>query len=134
MKYITLTLSIVISSFLGACASITSSTNQPVTVTAVCEGKSVKGATCTLSNSKGQFIVSTPGTVVVRKAWADMNILCEKGDSIGNTVYKSSSTANTWGNILIGGGIGAIVDAGTGAGYSYPTSMNVLMAPPCDTE
>ena len=114
------------------CASITSDTSQPLTVTAICDGKSVRNATCTLSNSKGQFIVSTPGTVMVRKAWADMNIICEKGDSFGTGSFESSSNANTWGNILVGGGIGAIVDANTGAGYNYPTNMVVRMNPPCE--
>lgn len=116
----------------SACASITSDTSQPVTITAICDGKGVKDATCTLSNSKGSFIVSTPGTVTIRKAWGDVNILCEKGESVGSATFKSSSNANTWGNVLLGGGIGAVVDAGTGAGYNYPTVMNVKMNPPCE--
>ena len=33
-----------------------------------------------------------------------------------------------FGNIFIGGGIGAIVDHGTGAGYEYPAFIQVQMA------
>jgi hypothetical protein len=40
---------------------------------------------------------------------------------------KSSAEGSTFGNIIIGGGIGALVDAGTGNGYSYPDAFTVDM-------
>lgn len=35
----------------------------------------------------------------------------------------------TFGNIVLGGGIGAIVDASTGANYEYPGDITLALAP-----
>jgi hypothetical protein len=39
------------------------------------------------------------------------------------------SALPTFGNILLGGGIGAIVDASTGANYEYPGEITLALAP-----
>jgi hypothetical protein len=117
---------------LSGCASITGSKNQPITVTAVCENAMVQGASCTITNEKGVSYISTPGTVMVQKSTSDLTISCTKATAIANPiVVKSSSNASIWGNILLGGPIGAAVDAGTGAGFDYPPSANVIFNPPC---
>jgi hypothetical protein len=115
------------------CASITGSKNQPITVTAVCENAMVQGASCTITNEKGVSYTSTPGTVMVQKSTSDMTVSCTKAAATANpVVVKSSSNASIWGNILLGGPIGAAVDAGTGAGFDYPPAVNVIFNPPCD--
>ncbi len=114
------------------CASITGSKNQPITITAVCENAMVQGASCTFTNEKGVSYVSTPGTVMVNKSTSDMTISCTKNTLLANPiVVKSSSNANIWGNLILGGPIGAAIDAGTGAGFDYPPSVNVIFNPPC---
>ena len=35
----------------------------------------------------------------------------------------------TFGNLLLGGGVGFIVDAASGANYSYPSEVKLDMAP-----
>lgn len=116
---------------LTGCATITSDKTQPLTVQTICNGSSVENATCQLTNSKGVFIVQTPGTVSVHKAYGDMAIDCKKGDARGAITVQSSSTTNTWGNVIAGGVIGAVVDAKTGAGYEYSNSIVVPLQGTC---
>ena len=110
------------------CASITGSRNQPISVTTTHEGKPITGAYCTLVNDKGTFYVNTPGTVTVLKAYGDMSATCKKEEShTGVSVFQSASEGAVWGNIIAGGLIGYAVDAGTGAGFSYPPTLNIEM-------
>jgi len=118
---------------LVGCASVTGTSLQPVSVTAVCEGtKVVKEAGCTVMNDKGQWFVSTPGSTMIQKSYGDLSVACKKGSSSGVLVVKSSSNSNVWGNILAGGIIGYAVDANTGAGFNYPNMITVFMSPPCN--
>ena len=117
---------------LTGCASITGSKTQPVSVTAICEAEQIQGASCTVTNDKGVSYVSTPGTVMVNKSAADLSVTCMKEKITSNpAVVKSSSNVNIWGNILLGGPIGAAIDAGTGAGFDYPPTVNVAFNSPC---
>jgi hypothetical protein len=120
--------------FTGGCASITGSKHQPVSVTAVCEAEIVNGATCTLANDKGQWFASTPGTTMIQKSGGDLAVTCKKHDSTGVGTFVSKSNNGIWGNLLLGGPIGAAIDAGSGAGYDYPPSMTVVMNPPCPSK
>jgi len=133
VKNISLLLMILFLGMISGCASITGSKTQPLSVTAVCEGKMVQAASCTLTNDKGVTYVTTPGSAVVSKSTADISVSCTKGSSSSMpSIVKSSSNASVWGNILFGGPIGAAVDAGTGAGFDYPPTINVMFSPPCD--
>jgi len=110
------------------CASITGSRNQPISVTTSHEGAPIAGSNCNLVNDKGNWYVRTPGSVMIQKAYGDLSVSCKKDDShVGATIFKSSAEGATWGNIVAGGLIGYAVDAGTGAGFSYPPTLNVEM-------
>ena len=109
------------------CATIVSSNNQTVTVKAMHENKEIEGTRCVLQNSKGEWTTVTPQSINIRKAWADLNVTCRKNGATGNKVVKSSAEGATFGNIIVGGGVGALVDAGTGNGYSYPDTITVDM-------
>ena len=113
------------------CASITSGKNQPVSVNTLCEGEPVIEASCTLVNNKGSWHVKTPGSVMIQKAYGDLAIDCKKGESIGTAKFKSSNNGAVWGNLIAGGLIGYAVDAGSGAGFDYPSPMTVTMTGPC---
>jgi len=119
---------------LSGCASIAGDKSQPVTIRTTCDGEELSGATCNLTNSKGSYVLKTPGTVSVNKSFGDMTIDCKKGDAAGAVAVKSSSSGLTWGNILLGGGIGALVDMKTGAGYNYQNSIVVNMMGSCPAE
>lgn len=116
-------------STLIGCASITGTTGQSVSIeTLEKNGKSVAGASCELTNSKGKWFINTPGTVAIRRSNDDMSILCKKdGLDPGLATVVSDTKGMMWGNILVGGGIGALVDHNTGAAYEYPVLIQIMM-------
>ena len=77
-----------------------------------------------LSNSKGSYYVTTPGSVMVRNACDQLAISCTKegyvpaNPAAGTVQDKAKKMA--WGNIVFGGIIGIAVDRSTGAGCQYP--------------
>lgn len=110
---------------LSGCASIVSGQNQPVSVvTPGCEK-----AACELTNDKGKWYVSaTPGTVTVQRSYSDMQVNCTKPDySPTSASIKSTTKGMAFGNILLGGVIGAGVDMASGAAYDYPSEISVPM-------
>ncbi len=111
------------------CASIVNGQNQSLSVLAFSEGKPLQGASCTLMNDKGTWYVTTPGSAVVHRSFAELSVKCEKTDyEAGLTSVKSSTKAMAFGNILFGGVIGATIDVSSGAAYDYPNEVNVTMA------
>ena len=114
-------------SFTG-CASIVSGQNQALSVTAKNKGDDLAGAKCALVNDKGTWYVTTPGSVTVRRSYNDMSVNCTfEGLSAGVSTVKSSTKGMAFGNILLGGVIGAGVDMSTGAAYDYPDVIVVTM-------
>jgi hypothetical protein len=113
----------------SGCASITGTTNQSVSVqTREQGGQEVPGAACELTNNKGKWFVTTPGSVTIRRSNDDMQVLCNKsGLEPGRAGVVSETKGSMFGNIIFGGGIGAIVDHNNGAAYEYPTFIQVLM-------
>jgi len=109
---------------LASCASMTTGTNQSVSINTEPE----KGAICELNNDKGTwYIPSTPGSVIVHRAYSDLNIVCKKGEKNGNISVKSTTKGMTFGNIVFGGIIGTATDMSTGAAYDYPTNISVMI-------
>jgi hypothetical protein len=108
------------------CASIVSGQNQSVSVTTLKSGVDVPGAKCTLTNDKGTWYTTTPGSVMVRRSYNDLAVNCAlDGTDPGIMSVKSSTKGMAFGNILFGGIIGAGVDMSTGAAYDYPTLIAV---------
>lgn len=128
MKYILPSALICILSLSG-CASITSDSMQPVSVTTkTLQGKDVLQANCTLHNEKGEWEVRAPNTVSVHKAAGDLTVECKKqGLPDGKLRAISRAGAGMYGNIIIGGGIGALIDHNKGTAYNYPNNLPVVM-------
>ncbi|HEX9512979.1 MAG TPA: hypothetical protein VF939_20960 [Puia sp.] len=113
---------------LTACASITNSKLQPVSVSAAYKGETIEGAQCTLVNDKGTWFVNTSGSVTIQKSYGDLAVTCKKKKlPTGIASVSSGSNGGVWGNVLAGGLIGYAVDASSGAGFDYPTNINVIM-------
>ena len=113
---------------LPGCASITNSKMQAVSVNAIKDGDVIDGAKCTLMNDKGSWYTATPGSVTIQKSYSDMTVTCKKkGIPTGIVGITSKSNGGVWGNVLAGGLIGYAVDASSGAGFDYPTNINVEM-------
>ncbi len=114
---------------LGACASITSESTQLVRVDAVATpgGASVTDATCIMTNDKGTFEGKAPGPILVRKSAQNLSISCKAPSqaSLAEGSAVSRAGAGMFGNILFGGGIGAIIDHNKGTAYNYPDWMRV---------
>ncbi|MCY0386492.1 hypothetical protein OVY01_04390 [Robbsia sp. Bb-Pol-6] len=90
------------------------------------DGKMINGASCKLQNAKGTWYMTTPGSLVVHRAYGDLSISCKKfGDPFGDATAISSVRGWMFGNIVFGGFIGAGVDLGTGAGFNYPVDITV---------
>ncbi len=114
---------------MSGCASITGTTNQNVSVQArEPTGVEVLGAKCELSNKKGKWFVTTPGTVGISRSNDDVQVSCTKdGFEEGKQGIVSDTKGMMFGNIIFGGGIGAIIDHTSGAAYEYPSLMRVIM-------
>lgn len=113
---------------LTGCASVTGSKLQPLSVQTIQDGKEVSGVGCTLTNDAGKWFVTTPGSVTVQKSTGDMAVDCTKDDLKGRENLVSKSNGAVWGNIILGGGIGYIVDRNTGAGFDYPNTVTVILS------
>lgn len=112
---------------LNGCASIIGDSTQSVSIDTI----NCPGAQCRLVNSKGTYFVqSTPGTIAINKSYSDLIITCEKGKNKAVSIHASSANLANYGNILLGGIPGALIDGGSGKGYDYPTYMiNHLTCP-----
>ena len=115
--------------FIANCASITGSSVQPVSVTAKdIKGNSLEGAKCTLLNDKGAWEAKTPQFVNISRSSKDLSVECKKdGHPSGLLKAISRAGGDMWGNVLLGGGIGAIIDHNKGTGYAYPDQLVVIM-------
>jgi hypothetical protein len=116
---------------LVGCASIVTGQNQSVSVETRTDTASVEGAKCKLSNDKGTWYVTSPGSTVVQRSYQDLDVRCEReSHEPGIASAKSSTKGMVAGNVLFGGAIGIAVDVGTGAAYDYPALITVLMGKP----
>lgn len=129
MKHFVTNLFLLAAAILSGCATITTGTDQKLTV--ITE-KNVKGAKCTLVDVEGRVstIMETPGVVSVHKGDGPITITCEK-EHFKTVVMEVEEAVHgaTLGNILIGGGIGIIIDAASGAAQKYPDQVVVWMEP-----
>lgn len=114
---------------LSGCASITGTTGQNISVeTRAADGKALAGANCEMTNSKGKWFVTTPGSVGIRRSNDDLLVLCTKeGVDAGRASVVSDTKGSMFGNIIFGGGIGAIIDHNQGSAYEYPTLIQIIM-------
>ncbi|WP_244436298.1 hypothetical protein [Herbaspirillum frisingense] len=112
---------------LGGCASITGTQTQPISVIANQGSQIISGASCTLSNDVGKWYVKTPGSVAIKKSTGDLLVECAKDGVSGQQNVVSRANTNVWGNLLLGGPIGYVVDRSSGAGFDYPDSVTVTL-------
>src|SRR5205823_5197338 len=101
--------------------------SQPIKVeTLAADGKAVGDADCTLSNDYGAVIMRSGATAQVHRSSKDLDITC-KDPAHPEAVARAISRANAGlaGNIIFGGGIGAIIDHNKGTAYTYPTWMQL---------
>jgi len=110
---------------LSGCATLISSDEQSVEVTTNCQSRKIS-TICVARNDKGTWRFETPAQVVIKKSASNLMITCQ-GGLLGDSGQFSTSVLGLpiFGNILIGGGMGALVDAGSPKIYEYPSTINV---------
>lgn len=114
---------------LTGCATITKDSNQPVKIETYSKNNQVvTGVKCVAKNERGEWMATTPGTVSVHRSGENLQVNCEKeGEQSGFATVISRANGGMFGNILFGGGIGAIIDHNKGTAYSYPDWIRVIM-------
>ncbi len=113
---------------LVGCASITGTTGQSISIEARSENNQISGADCEMTNSKGKWFLKTPGSTQIRRSNDDLIVVCsKKGYESGQKNVVSETKGTMFGNIIFGGGIGAVVDHNSGAAYEYPTLVQIVL-------
>ncbi len=116
---------------LTGCATITTGTTQSMLV----DTFNAQGANCKGVDAKGReyYWPNTPSATTVQKGDAPMIITCEKA-GFKKTVHTVHETfvGATLGNIILGGGIGILVDAISGGAQEYPNVVKFPLIPEDD--
>lgn len=110
----------------SACASIIDGSTQQIAIEST-----PPGAQCDFSR-QGNVIgqTTTPGGVVVQKTKHNIQISCQKeGYETTTATLKSGVAGATWGNIILGGGIGWAIDSASGSDNKYEEFVSVSMVP-----
>ncbi|MEQ9519507.1 MAG: translation initiation factor 2 [Parvibaculum sp.] len=112
---------------LAGCSSIIEGTSQEIAV-----NSEPSGAACAFER-EGRTIAKvdpTPGVVRIDKTKHDISIVCSKeGYEDATYLNRSDVAAMTAGNIILGGGVGWIIDSASGADNKYDGSVFVTMVP-----
>jgi hypothetical protein len=120
--------SLLVSLLMTGCASITMSEFHGMRVdTKTADGAVITGANCKLTNDFAGVEVQSGSSANVRRSNKDMDIVCSTANqSDARGIAISRANAGLAGNILFGGGIGAIIDHNTGKAYTYPNWVQLI--------
>jgi hypothetical protein len=115
---------------LTSCASIIDGRSQTLSF-----HSSPNGADCLLTrNGLSIARLTTPAGVVVEKTKHNIQVVCSKdGYEDSTVVLKSEIAGSTFGNIILGGGIGWAIDSASGADNKYQEVTNISLARKGDT-
>ncbi len=112
---------------MAACSSIIEGTSQEIFV-----NTNPPGADCAL-NREGMTIARvspTPSATTIKKTKHDITIVCTMDGFHEATYFNKSDVAGaTFGNIILGGGIGWAIDSAAGADNKYTSPVNITLVP-----
>ena len=113
---------------LTGCASVVNDVTHPVRVETKTEaGVIVSGAECTLSNERAALTIKSGEIANVRRSNTDLKIDCKHPTNPDASATATSRVnGGMFGNILLGGGVGAIIDHNRGTAYTYPTWIQLI--------
>lgn len=116
----------------AGCSSIIEGTSQTISI-----DSSPTGARCEFER-EGQIVGvvdPTPGSIFLKKTKNNINLTCEKaGYEEARAFIKSEVEGATFGNIILGGGIGWIIDSASGADNKYQDHLSVTLTPLQNTQ
>lgn len=110
---------------LTGCSSIIDGTSQEIVI-----NTNPEGADCALIREGKTIgrVNPTPGGVTIKKTKYDMDIVCNKEGYQEATYFNKSDVAGaTFGNIVLGGGIGWAIDSASGADNKYTSPVNITL-------
>ena len=111
--------------FQVGCASITSGKEQSMSF-----ATEPAGADCTLSQQNMNMArFKTPNTMNVRRANTPIMMTCSKpGYYQARVLITNTTSVGAWGNLVVGGLIGVMVDQSSGAAFAYydPPKINLV--------
>ncbi|MBT5945763.1 MAG: hypothetical protein HOK98_11835 [Rhodospirillaceae bacterium] len=113
--------------FLAACAGYVSERSHIVTVIT-----EPPGAACTLERDgvRTRLVGGTPLTFVATRDWGDIEVECKlAGHETTTGTLHSGLEPLLLGNILAGGIVGLVRDAGTGFIHRYPSRVRIVLPP-----
>jgi hypothetical protein len=112
---------------LAACSSVIEGTSQEILV-----NTNPSGANCVFVR-EGNIIArvqETPGGATIKKTKHDITVRCNKqGYMEGSYLNNSGAAGATFGNIILGGGIGWAIDSASGADNKYDGVVNMSLVP-----
>lgn len=118
---------VVVAILLGACSTIIEGRTQQVFVST-----NPPGADCGFYRQglKIATLQNTPGSALVEKTKHDMWIVCVKPGHQQAAYFNHSGVASaTVGKLILGGGIGWIVDSATGSDNRYDSPVSITLVP-----
>lgn len=113
-------------STLAGCATITTGTTQPINF-----DSDPQQAECTVTRG-GETLgtVTTPAPLTIKRHASTIQVVCRKaGYEDGRIVMNSRFETASAGNFLVGGIIGVMVDASSGANSRYDSNVMVRLTP-----
>ena len=115
----------------SGCSSIIEGTSQTLSFES-----NPPGADCSLTRHEEVIAnVKTPGGILIKKTKYDIHVLCKKDGYQDATAFLHSDAAGaTFGNIILGGGIGWAIDSASGADNKYTEHTTVTLIPVVETE
>lgn len=112
---------------LAGCGTVAAGTSQAVAVST-----DPPGAACEMRR-EGELVgavAGTPGSAEVSKSMRDLVVRCERPGSLpAERTVRATFGAATLGNLILGGGVGLLVDAATGANSRYPEAVALVLPP-----
>ena len=111
----------------SACATVVGGTTQDVLIES-----QPPGAECKIDRLGANIgvVKPTPGRVNIARSKDNVIVSCaQEGYEQSNEVLVSSFTGATVGNLLLGGLVGVVVDAASGANNKYPDRVLVVLTP-----
>lgn len=111
------------------CATFVNDDSQKIKVELYTKDKvAIKAATCVGSNDFGEVTADRNGILSIHRSSKDLLITCTKyGEEPGFGLLISRLTKAIYGNVLLGGAIGAALDHKGGAAYAYPAWVRIVL-------
>ena len=112
---------------LPGCATIVEGSGQSVTF-----NTTPPGASCAVDrkNERLGTVAPTPGALKIEKSRNELMVTCSKeGYQTASARTDPRFVGTTFFNFIIGGGVGFIVDAASGANFKYPNEVGMNLVP-----